>query len=98
MPADNYPDSGIEAFVQIGGRKIPHGASIGPMDSAQFWFALQKAAGVQGSSVAPLGMTFQEFLNTDTRSGKLSFIYATDMEKWFLVVSRERTLVGAERC
>ena len=57
VPAANFPDSGIEAFVQIGGRKIPHGASLGPMDSAQFWFALQKAAGVQGHSIAPLGMT-----------------------------------------
>ena len=81
VPATNYPDSGIEVFVQIGGRKIPHGASIGPMDSAQLWFALQKAAGVQGSSIAPLGMTYQEFLNTDTRTGKRSFIYATEMEK-----------------
>ena len=45
------------------------------------WFALQKAAGVQGSSIAPLGMTYQEFLNTDTVSGKRSFIYATDMER-----------------
>ena len=80
VPADNFPDSPIEAYVQIGGRKVPQ-QPIGPMDAAQLWFALQKAAGVVGSNLAPLGMTYQEFLNTDTRGNKRSFIFATDMEK-----------------
>ena len=53
---------------------------VGPRDAAQFWFALQKAAGVVGTSVMPLGITYEEFLNVAT-SGKRSFLYATDMEK-----------------
>ena len=76
---NEYPDSGIQAIIQIGGRRVPQ-QPIGPRDAAQLWFALQKAAGVLGSSVMPLGITYQEFLNTDA-NGLRKFIYATDMEK-----------------
>jgi len=79
LASGEYADSQIEAFIQVGGKKMPV-TPIGPRDAAQFWFALQKAAGVVGTSVMPIGITYDEFLNISS-SGKRSFIYATDLEK-----------------
>ena len=41
--------------------------------------ALQQAAGA--TLLSPLGITFQEFLNTDAESDEKSFIIALDLEK-----------------
>ena len=78
LAAGEYADSQIEAFIQVGGKKMPV-TPIGPRDAAQFWFALQKAAGVVGTSVMPIGTTNDEFLCI-AASGKRSFVYATDQD------------------
>ena len=43
------------------------------------YWRLQQAAGA--TLMNPLGITFQEFLNTDTSSNRQSFMLALDTEK-----------------
>ena len=50
------------------------------------YWRLQQAAGA--SLLNPLGITFQEFLNTDTSSNRQSFMLALDLAT---LVSPERT-------
>ena len=47
--------------------------------AAEMYWRLQQAAGA--SLLPPLGITFQEFLNTDESSDRESFIASLDMEK-----------------
>ena len=71
-------DTDLECFVTLGGKKLTT-FPIGPRGAAEMYWRLQQAAGA--SLLSPLGITFQEFLNTDLSSNRQSFILALDTEK-----------------
>ena len=52
---------------------------VGPNALAEIYWRLQQATGA--TIVTPLGITFEEFLNSDQFSSKQSFIIRLDLEK-----------------
>ena len=71
-------DTDIEFFVTLGGKKLTT-FPVGPRAAAEMYWRLQQAAGA--TLLSPLGITFQEFLNTDDSSNRKSLMLALDMEK-----------------
>ena len=71
-------DTNLEFLATLGGKKLTT-FPIGPRGAAEMYWRLQQAAG--STLMNPLGITFQEFLNTDESSGRQSFMLALDTEK-----------------
>ena len=71
-------DTDLEFFITLGGKKLTT-FPIGPRGAAEMYWRLQQAAGA--TLMNPLGITFQEFLNTDESSNRQSFMLALDCEK-----------------
>ena len=69
-PALVDSDSPIQYFMQVGGAKYPvH--PIGPQDASQLYLNLVKSAGKLGSTLEPIGISFDEFLNAGAENRKL---------------------------
>ena len=72
-------DTGLGYFMTLGGKKITT-FPVGPEAASEMYYRLKCAAGNHDAYLSPIGITFEEFLNTDENTRERDFIIGQDLE------------------